>query len=165
VGDLVVVVAGRHQFQDRAFAGGEGAEDSGGVVAVGAGEEVGDTLRPDDHRSPVVCRETELRDLMTMTSHDAIKYTVPGSAARVGVSGRRDGDGVHLEIADRGIGIPQADRPHVFDAFHRSSNSLGYQGAGLGLAICRRVVERHGGRITVTGNAGGGSRFRFTLPA
>ncbi|WP_425322654.1 sensor histidine kinase [Actinoplanes ianthinogenes] len=69
-----------------------------------------------------------------------------------------------VEIADRGIGIPAAERPRVFDAFHRCANSGGYPGTGLGLAICKRIVERHGGRIGADENPGGGSRFWFTLP-
>ncbi|WP_239144009.1 sensor histidine kinase [Actinoplanes philippinensis] len=71
---------------------------------------------------------------------------------------------VRVEVADRGLGIPEADRPKVFEAFHPSANSGSYVGTGLGLAICRRIVERHGGRIGVEQRpgavAGSGSRCR-----
>jgi signal transduction histidine kinase len=97
---------------------------------------------------------------------NAVKYTLARSVAEVRVSARGETDGtVRVEVADHGIGIPESDRPHVFDAFHRSANSGAYRGTGLGLAICRRIVERHHGRIGVEANAGGGSRFWFTLPA
>jgi signal transduction histidine kinase len=69
------------------------------------------------------------------------------------------------EIARRRIGIPAAARDTVFAPFHRLGTEHAYGGTGLGLAICQRIVDRHGGRIEVTENAGGGSRFAFTLPA
>ncbi|BEL05601.1 hypothetical protein Q0Z83_037920 [Actinoplanes sichuanensis] len=106
-----------------------------------------------------------LRHVIDNLIGNALKYRRTGTAALVEVSAQTAPGGVvRIEIADHGIGIPEADRPKVFDAFHRSANSGGYQGTGLGLAICRRIVERHGGRIGVEQNPGGGSRFWFTLP-
>jgi signal transduction histidine kinase len=97
---------------------------------------------------------------------NALKYTRPGSAAQVDVSAWVLPDGaVRVEVADDGIGIPEVDRPKVFEAFHRSSGSGGHQGTGLGLTICRRIVERHGGRIGVAEQPAGGSCFWFVLPA
>jgi signal transduction histidine kinase len=96
---------------------------------------------------------------------NALKYTPSGAEAQVSVSACvLPGGTVRVEVADRGIGVPDADRSRIFDAFHRCGNSAGYQGSGLGLAICRRIVERHGGRIGVDDNPGGGSLFWFTLP-
>jgi hypothetical protein len=66
-------------------------------------------------------------------------------------------------VADRGIGIPDAEKPAVFERFHRAHAAAGYAGTGLGLAICKRIVERHGGEIGVDDNPGGGTRFHFTL--
>ncbi|MFI6072137.1 sensor histidine kinase [Actinoplanes sp. NPDC051343] len=107
-----------------------------------------------------------LRHVIDNLIGNAVKYTLARSVAEVRVSARAETDGtVRVEVADDGIGIPESDRPHVFDAFHRSANSGAYRGTGLGLAICRRIVERHHGRIGVEANAGGGSRFWFTLPA
>ncbi|GIE97210.1 sensor histidine kinase [Paractinoplanes rishiriensis] len=107
-----------------------------------------------------------LRHVLDNLIGNAIKYTPSGSAARVTVAAHQlPGGTVRVEVADRGIGLPAADRDRAFDAFHRCANSDGYPGTGLGLAICRRIVERHGGRIGVDENPGGGSRFWFTLPA
>jgi signal transduction histidine kinase len=106
-----------------------------------------------------------LRHVLENLVGNAVKYTPAGVRAEVEVSARPGpGGAVRIEVADRGIGIPEADRPRVFDAFHRSANSGPFRGTGLGLAICRRIVERHGGRIGVDENPGGGSRFWFTLP-
>jgi signal transduction histidine kinase len=107
-----------------------------------------------------------LRHIIDNLISNAVKYTPAGSVAQVSVSAKAETtDCVRVEVADRGIGIPADDRPHVFDAFHRSSNSGAYRGTGLGLAICRRIIERHHGHIGVEANPGGGSRFWFTLPA
>jgi signal transduction histidine kinase len=114
----------------------------------------------------VLADPSMLRHLLDNLIGNAVKYSPPDTVARIEISARPAPDGLlRVEIADRGIGIPEADRPRVFDAFHRCANSGAYQGTGLGLAICRRIVERHGGRIGVDENPGGGSRFWFTLPA
>jgi two-component system, OmpR family, phosphate regulon sensor histidine kinase PhoR len=107
---------------------------------------------------------------------NAIKYTPEGgqitvSARRIPVSVRRtaDGlrDGLELTVTDTGIGIPEKDRPRVFERFYRvdkaRSRELG--GTGLGLAIVKHIVEGHGGQIRVEGNAPNGSRFVVRLPA
>ncbi|MEV1288116.1 ATP-binding protein [Micromonospora sp. NPDC049679] len=107
-----------------------------------------------------------LRQLLDNLVGNAIKYAAAGAVPDIEISASADGDGAHrIEIADRGIGIPEAHHATVFDAFHRAPGSEGRAGTGLGLAICRRVVTRHGGTIGVTGNQGGGTRIWFTLPS
>ncbi|MBB2944094.1 signal transduction histidine kinase/CHASE1-domain containing sensor protein [Actinoplanes lutulentus] len=97
---------------------------------------------------------------------NAVKYVRPGVPPRIDVTGCLTADGwARIEVADGGIGIPDSDKPRVFESFHRTEEAAGYAGTGLGLAICRRIVERHGGEIGVADNPGGGSRFFFTLPA
>jgi signal transduction histidine kinase len=71
---------------------------------------------------------------------------------------------VHVQIADRGIGIPAGHHAAIFTSFHRAHATSPYTGTGLGLAICHRIVERHGGHIYATDNPGGGTRMHFTLP-
>jgi len=106
-----------------------------------------------------------LRHVLDNLIGNALKYVPPGRAARVDVTAAPAGPGwTRIEIADRGIGIPDEDKPDIFESFHRARTAAGYAGTGLGLAICRRIVERHGGAIGVTDNPGGGTRFHFTLP-
>jgi PAS domain S-box-containing protein len=69
-----------------------------------------------------------------------------------------------IAVADAGIGIAPESRDHVFEMFHRLHDREAYEGTGIGLAICRKIVERHGGRIWVDERDGGGTVFRFTLP-
>ena len=96
---------------------------------------------------------------------NALKYVPAGRPARIDVTAQPGPPGwTRIEIADRGIGIPDEDKPNIFESFHRARTAAGYAGTGLGLAICRRIVERHGGTIGVTDNPGGGTRFHFTLP-
>lgn len=116
---------------------------------------------------PVVYADQELlRHVLDNLVGNALKYARPGVPPKVEITAvAAPGSGVRVEVADWGIGIPEADRLRVFDEFHRSANSLGYRGTGLGLAICRRIVERHSGQIGVNENEGGGSRFWFTLPS
>ncbi|MEV4516630.1 ATP-binding protein [Dactylosporangium sp. NPDC049525] len=94
---------------------------------------------------------------------NAIKYTPAGRTPHVSVTAHADAGGVHLVVADRGIGIPDGEKARVFESFYRA-RPVDYGGTGLGLAICRRIVERHGGSIAVEDNPGGGTKFRVTLP-
>jgi signal transduction histidine kinase len=73
------------------------------------------------------------------------------------------GDGL-LRITIDDIGIPPGQHEAIFQNFHRAHAGSGYAGIGLGLAICKRIVERHGGTIVATANEAGGSRMIFTLP-
>jgi two-component system phosphate regulon sensor histidine kinase PhoR len=103
---------------------------------------------------------------------NSIKYTPEGgqitlSARRLPATRTGPGDGVELMVSDTGIGIPEADRPRVFERFYRvdkaRSRELG--GTGLGLAIVKHIVEGHGGQIHVEANVPSGSRFVVRLPA
>jgi signal transduction histidine kinase len=107
-----------------------------------------------------------LRHVLDNLIGNALKYVSPGTTPRVEVcAGPAMPGQVRIEVADSGIGIPDADKAHVFDSFHRTEAAAGYAGTGLGLTICQRIVQRHGGVIGVADNPGGGTRFWFTLPA
>ncbi len=75
------------------------------------------------------------------------------------------GESVRLTVTDDGPGIDSADLPFVFDRFYRGQDSRGTAGAGLGLAICRALVEAQGGTIAAEDAPGGGARFTVYLPA
>jgi signal transduction histidine kinase len=124
--------------------------------------------RPDLYVGPMPAVRADpamLRHVLDNLIGNALKYVRPEATARVDVTASEaPAGGVRIEVADRGIGIPDLDKPEVFETFHRSTAAAGYAGTGLGLAICRRIVERHGGAIGVADNPGGGTRFYFTLP-
>jgi two-component system sensor histidine kinase KdpD len=92
---------------------------------------------------------------------NAVKYTPPGTLIEIGASAT-DGE-ITVEVADRGPGLPPGDVERAFEKFYRGAPDVA-RGAGLGLAICRAIVEAHGGRIWAENRVGGGVAFRFTLP-
>jgi two-component system phosphate regulon sensor histidine kinase PhoR len=96
---------------------------------------------------------------------NAAKYTESGGRVDVRVAGRDDR--VQVEVADTGIGIPEADRARIFERFYRvdKARSRALGGTGLGLAIVKHLVQTMGGEISVESSPGAGSTFRFTLPA
>jgi signal transduction histidine kinase len=106
-----------------------------------------------------------LRQLIDNLVENALKYSPLES--EVVVRAWREGEVAHLSVTDHGIGIPSADLPHLFDRFHRGSNvdDRRFQGLGLGLYICRAIVEEHGGEISAESELGRGSTFHVTLPA
>ncbi|MGZ6029710.1 MAG: sensor histidine kinase, partial [Myxococcaceae bacterium] len=97
--------------------------------------------------------------------HNAYKYS--GAEKRIELrAGIRSG-GVDIEVEDHGVGIAKRDRKRVFDRFYRVDNLLTRQteGSGLGLSISRRIIEAHGGKLTVKSELGKGSTFTIHLPA
>jgi signal transduction histidine kinase/DNA-binding response OmpR family regulator len=109
---------------------------------------------------------TRLRQVTLNMISNAVKFTESGY---VTLSARAEGDMVFVDVTDTGIGVSPEDQEWVFDEFRRSKRalSLGYGGIGLGLAISRRLIELHGGKISVrsSGIDGAGSVFSYSLPA
>lgn len=105
-----------------------------------------------------------LRQVLDNLIENAIKYSPDGGDVVVR-AWSADGE-AHLDVSDVGIGVPDEDLDHLFDRFHRASNvdDRRFQGLGLGLYICRAIVEDHGGRISAESRIGVGSTFHVTLP-
>lgn len=101
-----------------------------------------------------------IRQVFSNLAANAVRFTPSGG--RITLRARRDGGEVVFGVDDTGPGIPEEEREHLFDRFWKRDRSE-REGAGLGLAIVRGIVEAHGGRVWVEGGAGEGARFRFTL--
>jgi two-component system sensor histidine kinase VicK len=95
---------------------------------------------------------------------NSAKYSPSGGL--ISLSSWSDRRELHIQVSDRGPGIPEADLPHVFDRFYRVDKVRGRKqgGAGLGLSIAKTTAEAHGGRIEATSHVGQGTRMTIHLP-
>jgi two-component system, chemotaxis family, sensor kinase Cph1 len=97
---------------------------------------------------------------------NAIKYSRGRPQdPRVSLGARREGARWVISVGDNGIGIPPEHHERIFGMFRRLHTREEYEGQGMGLALCRRIVQRHGGQVWVESRPGQGSTFHFTLPA
>ena len=136
-------------------------------------EEVAELRRTGENRpriavQPGMCVTADrflVRQLVDNLVGNAVKYVAPGVRPSVRITATTSDGLLEVAVADNGIGIPPDQRERVFQPLVRTEGATTYAGTGLGLDICRRVVERHGGRIWVDPLVGEGTTFRFTLPA
>jgi signal transduction histidine kinase len=109
--------------------------------------------------------EGRLRQLLLILLDNALKYTDPGGTVTIslGHADRR----ARLTVSDTGIGIPAADKPHIFERFYRVDRAREHQsgGTGLGLSIAQWIVQAHNGEIKVESELGQGTTFHVDLPA
>ena len=104
----------------------------------------------------------KLDQILTNLVENALKFTPEGG--RVTLSARTVESGIRIEVADTGVGVPREHLPHIFERFYKVDRSRRDTGTGLGLAITRRLVQAHGGDITVASAEGEGCAFTLTLP-
>ncbi|TAK69861.1 MAG: hypothetical protein EPO22_01775, partial [Dehalococcoidia bacterium] len=106
----------------------------------------------------------QLRDVIASLLDNAVNYSPEATPIEIDVA---SGDGtVAVTIRDRGPGVPAGELDRIFSRFHRvrTARNATVAGAGIGLAVCRALVERHGGQIEASKPAGGGLAVTFTLP-
>jgi signal transduction histidine kinase len=107
--------------------------------------------------------ERKVKQVLLNLLSNALKFTPEGG--RIDVGARRDGDMAEVSVADTGIGIAHEDQEAVFEEFRQvGAADRKAEGTGLGLALSRKFIELHGGRIWVKSVVGVGSTFTFTLP-
>jgi signal transduction histidine kinase/CheY-like chemotaxis protein len=109
---------------------------------------------------PIRANRTRLRQILINLLGNASRFTDQGG---ITVGATRDGNSVVVAVSDTGMGIPPADLPHVFEEF-RQFGERRRGGSGLGLSICKRLIELHGGNMWVESRWGEGSSFSFSVP-
>jgi light-regulated signal transduction histidine kinase (bacteriophytochrome) len=106
----------------------------------------------------------QMRQLLQNLIGNGLKFHAPGVAPVIKISGENGGPNYRLSVADNGIGFDEKYLDRIFTVFQRLHGRKEYEGTGIGLAICRKIAERHGGQISARSTPGAGSTFTITLP-
>jgi PAS domain S-box-containing protein len=168
VGDVLFVTqleAGRFELQSGPVAFGDlvqAAVDVARPRALAGGIELRTAL---DAVPPLLADRDRLHQMLDHLVSNALKFTPPGGEVEVALA--RDREAVVLTVRDTGIGIAEAEQERLFERFYRSAEATerAVAGAGLGLTVCKAIVESHGGSIGVTSRGGAGTTVRVVLPA
>jgi signal transduction histidine kinase len=141
-------------------------EDVGRSARVLAGDRVSVVARTLGEDIRVKGDMDRIKQVVLNLTENALKYTPEGGQVSI-LCQHSDHDLVSIAVTDTGMGIPEADLPHVFERFYRvdKSRSRAHGGAGLGLSIATSIVQNHGGRIIVNSKEGVGTTFEVLLPA
>ena len=154
-GELVLVPVSLTAFLERSLSGFYRLAEENGITLV---------WEPPDYDVRIVVDASHMMRVVDNLLSNALKYTPQGGQITVAAV---PGDGhVVIDVADTGLGVPEADLPYLFDAFYRVDNEAHgrIEGSGLGLSIVKTIVEQHGGTIHVDSQEGQGSVFSVTLP-
>jgi len=105
-----------------------------------------------------------IREVLVNFSSNAMKFTRPGKAPVIEVTGRVDGDENVYSVKDKGVGFDMKYVDKLFQVFQRLHSAEEYEGTGIGLALVQRIIRRHGGRVWAEGKVNKGATFYFSLP-
>jgi PAS domain S-box-containing protein len=126
-------------------------------------EETGGRVVAEGELPVVAGDQTQLEQLLQNLISNSLKFTRAGVEPLITVRAEREASAWRFDVADNGIGIEPRHAERIFNMFQRLNARQEFPGTGIGLSICRKIAELHGGRIWVEPNPGGGSRFSFTV--
>jgi light-regulated signal transduction histidine kinase (bacteriophytochrome) len=106
-----------------------------------------------------------LGQVFTHLIDNALKFRNGDLPPQIHIAARKDNGAWRFSVRDNGVGIDSAYHARIFRVFERLNSQQAYAGTGIGLAICKKIIEGHGGRIWVASEVGKGTTFYFTLPA
>jgi signal transduction histidine kinase len=164
--DLSKVEAGRMELEPSEFSLTEAVRNSVTMVrerAANHGIAISYAVSPE--AGEVEADERKVKQVLFNLLSNAVKFTPDGG--QVSVKAWREGEDVWVAVADTGVGIAAGDLELIFEEFRQVGDFAGrtHEGTGLGLTLTKKLVELHGGRISVESEPGKGSTFMFTLPA
>jgi signal transduction histidine kinase len=159
--DLALLESGRTRFHRKRFDPAALLLECCQVVEPGAAESGFEVMRDLPESLPSIYGDRDkIKQVFFNLFSNAVKYNQPGG--KIYLRAWSEPGHVVFEIKDTGIGIPSESLPHLFEKFYRANSSV--SGAGLGLSICRRIIENHGGSIEAQSQLGTGATFRVKLP-
>jgi signal transduction histidine kinase len=161
--DISKVEAGRLELERSAFSVSQLVEDAVAFVRARATQRhitLSEQLDPE--LGEIHADQRKLKQVLVNLLSNAVKFTPDGG--RVAVRGARMNGEVTIAVSDTGAGIAPADLDLIFREFGQTASARGHEGTGLGLALAKRIVELHGGRIWVESTFGQGSTFTCALP-
>lgn len=122
------------------------------------------SFRPPKRTVRAECDPDRIREVIINLVDNALKFTEPGG--RIGIALSASKQRVRLDVTDTGPGIPKSERRKIFDLFHQGETGPvgGSKGAGIGLAVCKLILDRHRGKITMHGGPQRGIRFTISWP-
>jgi signal transduction histidine kinase len=162
--DLSKIEAGRMELEIAEFHLPTAIENALMLVRERAGRRsIALPTRIDERLGQIHADERKIRQVVLNLLSNAIKFTPEGG--QIDVEARPRDESVEISVTDTGIGISPEDQEAVFEEFRQVGRSdKRAEGTGLGLTLCRKFVELHGGKIWVKSAVGQGSTFRFTIP-
>ena len=163
--DLSKIEAGKMKLSFDVFDLGDAVEEAMALLRVEASRKRIELSAPGSEECiDIQADRNKLKQILHNLLSNAIKFTASGG--RVILNSTVEGENLRVEVTDTGIGIEPEECRRIFDAFIQvdGSYSRKYQGTGLGLALVRKFVDMHGGRVWVESEVGRGSRFIFTIP-
>ena len=161
--DLSKVEAGRMELQPAVFSLPETLQTATVMVRERATRRgLSLTTEIDPSVGSVEADERKVKQILFNLLSNAVKFTPEGG--RVSLAARGIGDEVEISVSDTGVGISPDDQTRIFEEFYQVGSANTQEGTGLGLALTRKLVELHHGRLTVESAPGSGSTFTFTLP-
>ena len=163
--DLSKVEAGRMELEPSEFHLPTALDDACTLVRERASRrDIALRVTVDEQIGEVRADERKIKQVMLNLLSNAIKFTPEGG--RIEVRAVRVNGFSQVSVTDTGIGIAPEDQDAVFEEFRQvGTNAARREGTGLGLALCRKFIELHGGKIWVQSQVGAGSTFTFTIPA
>jgi signal transduction histidine kinase len=159
--DLALLESGRTHFKRVRFDFVQMLMECCQVVEPGAAENGIEVVRDLPEMLPAFYGDRDkIKQVFFNLFSNAVKYNQPGG--KIFLRAWAEPEQLIFEIKDTGVGIPTESMPYLFEKFYRASSTVA--GAGLGLSICRRIVENHGGSIDAQSQLGSGTTFRVRLP-